>query len=99
MRLFILDASGLPLRCDDLMTWAKWHDTPQRIIARDEIGDVLVSTVFMGLDAGMGTRTPLFFETLVFRGEHNDMSDRYATRDEALAGHREIVQAVRRSQR
>ncbi len=58
-----------------------------------------VSTIWLGLDHSWGGGPPLIFETMVFddkaseegRGEDFD-SQRYSTREEALEGHRELVE-------
>jgi hypothetical protein len=63
-----------------------------RRVAHDEIGEVVVSTVFLGLSAQHREGPPLVFETLVF--PRNDVR-RYSTWDEALEGHGRIVAAVR----
>lgn len=54
-----------------------------------------VSTVHLVFDHSFGDGPPLIFETMVFRNE-DDMGEldveRYATREEALAGHEAMVQ-------
>lgn len=53
---------------------------------------VLVSTVWTGLYAGRGPGgRPLIFETMVFRGPLDGYRMRYATEEDAKAGHAEIV--------
>ena len=47
----------------------------------------MVSTVFLGLDHAFDGGTPLLFETMIFGGEHDEYQERYATWDEAEAGH------------
>lgn len=32
---FILDEHGEPVRCDDLLTWAKWFESADRTVAHD----------------------------------------------------------------
>ena len=58
---------------------------------------VWISTVWIGLDMGMGThRTPVIFETMVFydgAGDDDEM-DRYCTLEGALKGHKEMVRLV-----
>jgi hypothetical protein len=61
------------------------------------VGDVEVSTVWVGMALAGGTPTrPLIFETMVFGGKHDDRAWRYATEDEADAGHDVVVELVRR---
>jgi hypothetical protein len=57
-----------------------------------------VSTVFLCLDHGHSLDgPPILFETMVFGGPMNDWQRRYATWDEAMAGHRETVALVRKA--
>jgi hypothetical protein len=67
-------------------------------IAKDAIGDVEVSTVFLGIDRSFGSGPPLLFETMVFGGELDDEQERYSTEAEALAGHAAMVRRVRATQ-
>ena len=55
-------------------------------------GEIVVSTVFLGLDHGWGDGPPVLFETLVF--PDTKRMDRYCTWDEAVAGHERIVALV-----
>jgi hypothetical protein len=72
--------------------WAFSFSRRSRRVARDSIGGVDVSTVFLGLDHNFGRHgPPLLFETMAFDGREELMCQRYATWDEAVAGHREIV--------
>lgn len=84
---YILDGQT-PVKAD-LMTWARWFETADRHVDRTEIGEHLVSTVFLGLDHQFGDGPPLLFETMVFAGgEPDDMwCERCSTWDEAVAMH------------
>lgn len=54
-----------------------------------------VSTVWLGTDHGFGlTERPLIFESLIFGGPLDETCRHYATRDEAIAGHAELVAEV-----
>ena len=76
----------------DLFEWARWYETADRQVALTRISDdVVVSTVFRGLGHSFGDGPPLLFETLVFTdGEGGEMR-RYATWEEAEAGHAAVV--------
>lgn len=89
---YILDADGNPAVVD-LLTWADWYENADeaRRVARTQIGDADVSTVFLGLDHSSGRGQPLLFETMVFGGEQNGWQTRYSTREEADAGHAAAV--------
>lgn len=68
MRLF--DQEGNPI---SPTTWALMlEDSEHRIIEQIWIGDVTVSTVWLGMDQsfGHGSEPALIFETMVFGGEH-----------------------------
>lgn len=83
-----LDVDGkTPIPCPDLMAWAKWLETSPRIVQRDIVGDVRVSTVFLGLDYSFGDGPPLLWETMIFGGEHDQYQDRYSSHADALVGH------------
>lgn len=68
-----------------------------RHVGNDTIGDVEVSTVFLGIDHSFGSGPPLLFETMVFGGELDQEQERYSTEAEAAAGHRAMVERVRAS--
>jgi hypothetical protein len=52
------------------------------------LGEVQVSTVFLGLDHNFGFgRKPLLFETMIFGGKHDQYQERYSTYKEAEKGH------------
>jgi hypothetical protein len=92
---YVLDGHVV-VPCDDLMAWARFfQDTEGRRVAQTEIGDVCVSTVFLGLDHQFGEGPPLIFETLVMGGAFNDEVDRYSTWEEAEEGHTRMVSRVR----
>ena len=66
-----------------------------RTVARDQIGEVLVSTVFLALDHQYGNGPPLLYETMVFvDGESGEWQWRYHTRESAEIGHRRVLEAV-----
>jgi hypothetical protein len=78
--------------------WSRWRETKpeESRIDRTEVGDVEVSTVFLGLDHGWGEGPPVLFETMTFGGDEdtNECQWRYTTRAAAQAGHDAIVAAL-----
>jgi hypothetical protein len=92
---YILD--GHDPKPAELLEWARWFETNDRKVARDTIGDVCVSTVFLGIDHRFGDGPPLIFESLVFGGPLDQEMRRYSTWDEAVAGHAELLSLVRAS--
>ena len=92
----------LAVPCRDLMEWAHWFETANRHVAQTEVGPMLVSTVFLGLDHNFrDTGPPLLFETMVFGGEEaSEWAESYCERTPdwaaAEAAHRRAVTAARR---
>ena len=93
---YILD--GLrPKHCPDLMEWAEWMETADRTVQVTMIGDVRVSTVFLGLDHQFGVGSPILYETMIFGGDLDEYQERWQTLGEAKNGHAVAVQHVRDS--
>ncbi len=82
---------GLAVLEPDLMRWALWMKVGDRLVAHTHLGDVLVSTVFLGLDHQWASGPPLLYETMIFGGPHHRYQERYATREQAEKGHAEAV--------
>lgn len=82
-----------------LLEWAEWfeHRKPGESwqIAKDEFDGWTVSTVFIGLDHSMGEGPPLIYETLANGPNENEHGNRYSTRQQAIAGHAEIIAAIK----
>ena len=84
------DREGQPLT---LEKWAAlFEDFGYRQVARTvTTKGKIISTIWLGLDHNFSQKgPPLIFETMVFGGEgdFDDLDcDRYATEEEALAGH------------
>lgn len=77
-----------PQPCENLEEWAMWMDESNCRIARDEVGNVSVSTVFLGVASGEVDGIPVLFETMVLP---SNLVRRYTTHQQALAGHSQIV--------
>lgn len=93
---YILDESGDPVQCSDFLIWAAWWERTDRTLSKSILPDgVEVSTVFMGLDHQWGDGPPLLWETMVFGGPYDQEQVRYHTRQQALAGHAQMVARVR----
>lgn len=87
---------GHEARPATLMEWAKWYETADRHLANDLVGDVRVSTVFLGLDHRFGdSGAPILYETMVFGGPLDQEQWRYETWDEAEKGHADMLTRVR----
>ena len=81
---YILDAEGRPVPEPDFLKWSMWmysHNSEgkdSRIVKHTNIGKVLVSTVFLGLNSS--PRRLLLWETMIFAGEHDGYQRRYESR-------------------
>lgn len=65
-------------------------------VAETFVGDIRVSTVWLGLDHRHDhPGPPLIFETMVFGGPLDQEPYRWTTEEEALSGHEIAVTAVR----
>ena len=82
--------------CEDLIEWAKWFENADRKVALDIIGNIRISTIFLALDHSFGEDgKPVLFETMVFTGDESGDMDRYFTWDEAVIGHKKMVEKVK----
>jgi len=87
-----------PVPVDDLMEWARWFEAADRRVDRTEIvPGIYVSTIFLGTDHNWSdVGPPLLFETMCFNDYDEvaigrDTFGRYATWEEAKAGHASAV--------
>lgn len=94
---YILDRGGNPVPEPDLIKWGLWlersYQDGTHWIAHDELRDGhFVSTVFLGVDHSFCEgEPPSLYETMAFN-DYGSLDtewngERYATREEALAGH------------
>lgn len=96
---------GHKVKLCNLMTWARWLEAASKMpgpqgqptakhVAYDDLGAVRISTVFIGMDHGFG-QGKLWFETMVFAAdtfrELDGMMQRYATYEQAEAGHKFLL--------
>jgi hypothetical protein len=95
---YILDGHT-PVLIDDIHAWAQWFETSdaERIVAQTTVGDVQISTVFLGIDYNYRPHgAPVLFETMAFLlGSRSEIADlpvlRYATWAMAQRGHARVV--------
>jgi hypothetical protein len=98
LHYYILDAEHRPVKAASMMQWAQWfEDFNNRIVDYTEITSaVYVSTVFVGLDHRFGGGgPPIVFETCIFGGPLDGNEWRYASWDDAEAGHKAAVRKAR----
>lgn len=69
----------------------------RRVVARTQVGQLFVSTVWLGIDHSWGGGPPLIFETMIFGpGLWSELwVERYPTEVAALAGHDRAVAVAR----
>lgn len=95
---FIMDNQGNIFPEDSFLEWAKWFEKAgeSRIIQKSYVGDVDVSTVFLGINHAWRGGRPLIFESMTFSetDRFNHWQDRYSTKEEAIAGHWEMHRHV-----
>jgi hypothetical protein len=91
---YILDKSGTPRPEPDFMTWATWFETANHRVAKTDVGDLCVSTVFLGLDHSWGDGPPILWETMIFdqAGNEKDIDRCSGSREQAEAMHEKMVE-------
>jgi len=94
---YIFDDNDQPKRVPfgaSMLYWAKNDD--KRRVAKDKIGDVTISTVFLRLDHGFGEGKPILWETMIFGGINDHYQDRYTSKEAAVKGHKRCLEAVKK---
>jgi hypothetical protein len=86
----------LPVPCESLRKWSNWYCTANRTVAKTQVGPLLISTVFLGVDHQFGEGEPLLFETMIFDDGEDSYQTRCATWDEAEQQHAEAVKEAER---
>lgn len=87
------DQDGKPMTME---AWGKaFENTDTRIIGHDEFGEVMVSTVWLGIDHSHDNGPPVIFETMIFGGDHDQEQWRYSTREDAKSGHAQACDLVK----
>ena len=94
---YILNDEGKPVLEPDLIKWSRWFEKADRHAGSEWIGEVRVSTVFLGLDHNYDHEgCPILWETMVFRGDLSGEQDRCGgCKQDALEMHKNMVRRVR----
>ncbi len=74
--------------------WGRWFRTADTRVAVLRDGDILVSTVFLGLNASSESAPPQIFETMVFGGPLDKEQEKCSTWKQAEEMHRRMAQRV-----
>ena len=94
-RYYKLDGK-IPVPMDDVRAWAAWLEKADRRVANTHVGDLRVSTVFLGLDHSFGeSREPMIFETMIFGMDDDSYQIRSSTWELALEEHEKAVTVAR----
>ena len=102
------DHSIRPARSKDetMAQWKLWSSYGDgkfvkghpKVVDKTRIGEMEVSTVFLGLNHNFTMQgPPILFETMVFgQPDDDEICERYETWDEAQKGHDEIVARLKK---
>jgi len=93
--LYILDDEGNLIKETDLKKWSAWMQSADKTIAKDEVGEAVIATAFLGM-TNKFTDAPSLFETTITGGKKNGFKARYDTKEEALEGHKAAVAIAHR---
>jgi hypothetical protein len=85
------------VNCPNDNDWYVWFgNMKNRRVAKDVIGDTIISTIFGGIDRSYGREPhPQVFETHIFGGEHDDWEEFSASWSEAETVHAKAVALVK----
>jgi hypothetical protein len=95
-RWYILNNNNKPIPAS-ITEAADWLEegSNRRTVKRDEIDDITVSTVFLGLDHSWTPGgKPVLWETMIFGGEHDQYQERYTSHKDALEGHEKALTLI-----
>jgi hypothetical protein len=96
--MYILDKNNKPVPEPDIYKWGRWMRETERHVAKEDIGDVTVSTVFLGIDHSFGRGAPVLWETMAFGGPKEIDQDQMRCRgswEQAEAMHVKMVERVK----
>ena len=87
-----------PVPEPDIIAWAHWFSTADRVVFQTEIPGGVISTVFLGIDHNFrGVGPPVLFETMIFRDGSDDGHQwRCSTWLEAEAQHASVLAGILR---
>jgi hypothetical protein len=87
---------GQPVRVD-WTVWGPWFENPDnRRVRETEVGEVVVSTIFVGVDTHHRRQgPPQLWETIVFAPGRSDYKERHSSHEDALGRHDALVEIAR----
>jgi len=94
---YTLDENNKPIASISIIEASEWmENNPERkAVKQDKIGDVFISTVFLGLNHAWNSDIPVLWETMIFGGEHDQYQDRYTSYEDALEGHKKALDLIK----
>jgi hypothetical protein len=94
---YTLDENNKPV-ASSAIEYSRWmeQNPTKKALKQEYIGDIYVSTVFLGLDHSWpeDESKPLLWETMIFGGEYDQFMDRYTSVEDALEGHQKAIDLV-----
>lgn len=105
IKKYILDGHKV-VEEPDILKWGQWFETANRTVKKDiatvsidgeNVGEITISTVFIGIDHNFGDVPPLLFETMVFGGKLDQEMDRCSTWEGAEKMHELMCEKVKSS--
>ena len=98
---YILNEKNKPIAAT-LSSYSQWsHEYPKkRIVKQENVGELYVSTVFLGMNRDYDEEKPILWETMIFsRNEYvennNEYKTRYTSYEDALIGHETALEFAR----
>jgi len=95
---YILDENYKPIPASiaEYQTWTE-EDPGNKIVKQENIKNVLISTVFLGLDHAYASKEPILWETMIFEGKYDQYQKRYKSYEDAVKGHAHALSLVENS--
>lgn len=97
MRYLYVLKDKIPVVAETFEEWYEFINSEHRVIQQDNVDEIFVSTVFLGISVLFHSNNPMFFETMIFGREPDNYQERYNTYDEAVAGHQKALDMVKLS--
>lgn len=94
--LYIFDENDTIIEESLNVWWEFYKDIERRRIGYDIIGNITVSTVFIGLNHSCYNDEPALFESTIFENGNEKYCKRYYTWEEAQEGHIKIVEYAKK---
>ena len=95
MSIEYYDKQGNPLTHDEYFALLETIGPDYKRVALTKVGEITVSTVWLGMNHQLGYGEPLIFESMVFGWGDKELMERYSTLEEAEEGHKALVAEVK----